>query len=290
MRSARRWIGALPVLSLADQARDLSQRGVLADAGGAEPTSRPPTLTVAPTTSSPGPTSTGATDSPGQQRLVESARSRPRRTPSVATFSPGRTTNDHRRRGPATPNPALPPRPRRERRRSLAPSPSRARAPPGRAWRAPRSSARRGQVVDDRRETSSRSGRRRRRVGDELERHRHPPARRRRGRAGRRDRPAQAASGRARIKRCPSSGAPWRRFFSQPPGGRASRPRTRRRCSASVSHCQSRTAAARSSPAGRPAARVRGEDQPPAQVCAGVASPRRRSGRPAPGSAGSEAV
>ena len=56
----------------------------------ARTTSRPPALTVAPATSEPGWTSTG-TDSP-VSRLMSTAEEPSSTTPSVATFSPGRTT------------------------------------------------------------------------------------------------------------------------------------------------------------------------------------------------------
>ena len=88
-RSARRWTGALP-----DWA-SVTSRAIWASAVSlptfvARTTRRPPALTVAPATSSPGCFSTG-TDSPVSSdwstALVPSST-----TPSVATFSPGRTT------------------------------------------------------------------------------------------------------------------------------------------------------------------------------------------------------
>ena len=57
----------------------------------ARTTSRPPALTVAPTTGSPAPTSTG-TDSPVSME-ASTAEVPSTTTPSVAIFSPGRTTN-----------------------------------------------------------------------------------------------------------------------------------------------------------------------------------------------------
>ena len=57
----------------------------------ARTTSRPPALTVAPTTASPAPTSTG-TDSPVSIE-ASTADAPSSTTPSVAIFSPGRTTN-----------------------------------------------------------------------------------------------------------------------------------------------------------------------------------------------------
>ena len=87
-RSARRWTGALP-----DWA-SVTSRAIWASAVSlptlvARTTRRPPALTVAPATSSPGCFSTG-TDSPVSSdwstALVPCST-----TPSVATFSPGRT-------------------------------------------------------------------------------------------------------------------------------------------------------------------------------------------------------
>ena len=57
----------------------------------ARTTSRPPVFTVAPATVSPVPTSTG-TDSPVSM-LASTAEAPSSMTPSVAIFSPGRTTN-----------------------------------------------------------------------------------------------------------------------------------------------------------------------------------------------------
>ena len=70
--------------------RAIWARAVSSPTRVARTTSRPPALIVAPTTSSPGPTSTG-TDSPVSSAwsTAEEPRST---TPSVATFSPGRTT------------------------------------------------------------------------------------------------------------------------------------------------------------------------------------------------------
>jgi hypothetical protein len=89
-RSARRCTGALEPWA-ASTRRATRARAVSAPTRVARTTSRPSRLTVAPATSSPGPTSTGS-DSP-----VSSDRSSEDRpcstTPSVASFSPGRTTN-----------------------------------------------------------------------------------------------------------------------------------------------------------------------------------------------------
>ena len=108
----------------------------------ARTTSRPPTLTVAPTTSSPGPTSTG-TDSPVS--IDASTADVPATTtPSVAIFSPGRTTKRSPTASWSIGNACL------GRRRAAPRRPWRpcraAPAAPRRtvAWRAPRSSARRG--------------------------------------------------------------------------------------------------------------------------------------------------
>ena len=88
-RSASRWIGALP------DCASVTRRAIWASAVSA-PTlvartiSRPYVLMVAPATSAPGPTSTG-TDSPVSidWSMADSPSST---TPSVAIFSPGRTT------------------------------------------------------------------------------------------------------------------------------------------------------------------------------------------------------
>ena len=90
IRSASRCTGALP-LCASSTSFAIWASWVSAPTRVARTISRPPAFTVAPTTASPGPTSTG-TDSP-----VSSAASTAERpsstTPSVATFSPGRTTN-----------------------------------------------------------------------------------------------------------------------------------------------------------------------------------------------------
>ncbi len=88
-RSARRCTGALPSWA-ASTRRPIRARRVSAPTRVARTTSRPPALTVAPRTVSPGPTSTG-TDSPVS--IDSSTAEEPSSTaPSVATFSPGRTT------------------------------------------------------------------------------------------------------------------------------------------------------------------------------------------------------
>ena len=88
-RSASRCTGAFPVWASVTR-RAIWASAVSSPTRVARTTRRPPTLIVAPTTSSPGPTSTG-TDSPvtSDWSTAEEPLST---TPSVATFSPGRTT------------------------------------------------------------------------------------------------------------------------------------------------------------------------------------------------------
>ena len=90
MRSASRCTGALPVWAVATS-RPICASRVSAPTRVARTTSAPEVLMVAPVTSSPGPTSTG-TGSPVSSE-VSSADVPLTTTPSVATFSPGRTTN-----------------------------------------------------------------------------------------------------------------------------------------------------------------------------------------------------
>ena len=89
-RSARRWISALPdwasSTSFAIRASWVSEPTRVA-----RTTRRPPSLTVAPVTSWPSPTSTG-TDSPVSMDM-STALEPVTTTPSVAIFSPGRTMN-----------------------------------------------------------------------------------------------------------------------------------------------------------------------------------------------------
>ena len=88
-RSARRWTSALPFWA-SSTSRAIWASWVSEPTRVASTTRRPPALTVAPTTLSPGPTSTG-TDSPVS--IEASMAEVPLTTvPSVATFSPGRTT------------------------------------------------------------------------------------------------------------------------------------------------------------------------------------------------------
>ena len=89
-RSASRWTGALPACA-AETSRAICASWVSAPTRVARTTRRPPALIVAPTTASPGPTSTGT----GSPVSIEAsiADVPDTTTPSVATFSPGRTTN-----------------------------------------------------------------------------------------------------------------------------------------------------------------------------------------------------
>ena len=90
IRSARRWTWALPFCASSTR-RAICASWVSPPTRVARTTRRPPALTVAPTTVSPSPTSTG-TDSPVS--MEASTADVPRSTtPSVAIFSPGRTTN-----------------------------------------------------------------------------------------------------------------------------------------------------------------------------------------------------
>ena len=89
MRSASRWTGALPVCASSTR-RAIWASAVSAPTLVARTISRPPALTVAPAISMPGETSTG-TDSPVSM-LMSTAEVPSSTMPSVATFSPGRTT------------------------------------------------------------------------------------------------------------------------------------------------------------------------------------------------------
>ena len=87
--SARRWISALPDWASSTICA-MRASWVSAPTRVARTTRRPPALTVAPVTASPSPTSTG-TDSPVS--IEASTAELPcSTTPSVAIFSPGRTT------------------------------------------------------------------------------------------------------------------------------------------------------------------------------------------------------
>jgi len=87
-RSAKRWTCALPFWASSTR-RAICASCVSAPIRVARTNSRPPTLTVAPMTSSPGRTSSG-TDSPVSSE-ASTAELPSTTTPSVATFSPGRT-------------------------------------------------------------------------------------------------------------------------------------------------------------------------------------------------------
>ncbi len=90
IRSARRWAAALPFWA-SSTSRAIRASRVSAPTRVASTTSRPPAFTVAPVTVSPTATSTG-TDSPVSIE-ASTAEAPSTTTPSVATFSPGRTTN-----------------------------------------------------------------------------------------------------------------------------------------------------------------------------------------------------
>jgi hypothetical protein len=98
-RSASRCAGALPDCAAATS-RAICASCVSRPTLVARTTSRPPALTVAPTTASPGPTSTG-TLSP-VNRLASTALVPLWTVPSVATRSPGRTTKRSPTRSSAT--------------------------------------------------------------------------------------------------------------------------------------------------------------------------------------------
>ena len=255
-------------LRLGDEPADLRERGVGADADVARTTSRPPTLIVAPTTASPGRTSTG-TRLAGQERLVD-------RGAALLDDAVGRdllarpddeAVADARARRPGC---AAPRRPRRARLTSLAPSSSSAwSAAPGASLR-PRLEVATGEDEghDDGRDLevdlagASRRGRRRGRRPSAS------AARRRRGRRARRPTSPRRRACRPRSA-CPSSprrgsGSARRR------GGTASRPRGRRASPAAArATASSRTAAARSSRAAARAARAR----PRRSAAAGAAGP-----------------
>ena len=122
IRSASRCTSALPFCA-SSTSRAIWASWVSAPTRVARTTSRPPALTVAPATASPGPTSTG-TDSPVS--IEASTADEPSVTsPSAAIFSPGRTTNS----SPTARSPTGTSRstPSRRTETSLAPSSSSAR-------------------------------------------------------------------------------------------------------------------------------------------------------------------
>ena len=89
IRSASRCTGALPLWASCTS-RAIWASSVSAPTLVARTTSRPPALTVAPVTASPGPTSTGTGSPVSSEASIADEPSST--TPSVATFSPGRTT------------------------------------------------------------------------------------------------------------------------------------------------------------------------------------------------------
>ena len=88
--SASRWTGALPAWASATM-RPICASVVSEPTRVARTSRDPHVLTVAPVTASPGAASTG-TDSPVRSE-VSRAEEPSTMTPSVATFSPGRTVN-----------------------------------------------------------------------------------------------------------------------------------------------------------------------------------------------------
>ena len=126
-RSARRCTLALPFWA-SSTSRAIWASWVSEPTREASTTSLPPEFTVAPTTASPGPTSTG-TDSPVSME-ASTAEVPVTTVPSVAIFSPGRTTN----RSPTASWPTgirvsvCPPGPSRSTATSLAPMSSSARS------------------------------------------------------------------------------------------------------------------------------------------------------------------
>ena len=87
-RSASRCTGALPLWACSTS-RAIWASAVSAPTRVARTTSRPPALTVAPVTASPGPTSTGTLSPVSNEVSMADVPSST--TPSVAIFSPGRT-------------------------------------------------------------------------------------------------------------------------------------------------------------------------------------------------------
>ena len=134
-RSTSRWIGAFPACASATS-RAICASAVSAPTFVARTTSRPEVLIVAPATSSPGPTSAGTGSPVSIDWSIAEAPSST--TPSVAIFSPGRTT----KRSPACSSSTgtTTSRPSRSTRASLAPSSTSARiaAPERRLARASR--------------------------------------------------------------------------------------------------------------------------------------------------------
>ena len=90
-RSASRCAGALPVCASSTSSRHAARAGCRRRPGSPARRSRPPALIVAPTTASPGSTSTGTGSPVSSEASIAEVPSTT--MPSVATFSPGRTTN-----------------------------------------------------------------------------------------------------------------------------------------------------------------------------------------------------
>ena len=90
IRSTSRWMGALPACA-SSTSRAICASAVSPPTRVARTSSRPNVLIVPPATSSPGPTSTGTGSPVSIDRST--AESPSSITPSVANFSPGRTTN-----------------------------------------------------------------------------------------------------------------------------------------------------------------------------------------------------
>ncbi len=119
-RSASRWTGATPDCASVTR-RAICERAVSAPTRVARTSRRPPALTVAPATSSPGPTSTGTLSPVSSERSI--AEEPASTTPSVAIRSPGRTRKRSPTRSSATGTcRSLPSSPRSD--ASLAPSSS----------------------------------------------------------------------------------------------------------------------------------------------------------------------
>ena len=210
MRSASRCTGAFP-LCASSTSRAICASAVSAPTRVARTTSRPPALTVAPATSSPGPTSTG-TDSPVS--MLMSTAERALLDDAVGGELLARPHDEAvARPRAARPARAVPRRPAPSTRDVLRPEREQRlqRGPARGAWPAPRSSGRRAGRWSRCPRSRGRSGPRpRRRPGRARTTSacRSPP--RRRGTARRRDH-SQAASV-PRLISVSIVAAPWRRF------------------------------------------------------------------------------
>ena len=125
--SARSWVRDLPVWA-SSTSRAIWASWVSAPTAVARTANSPVVLMAAPTTIDPGPTSTGS-DSPVITEL-SSAERPSTTTPSVATFSPGRTTNSSPTRSPSMGMVVSPASPGRRTRTVRAPTSASARS----AW------------------------------------------------------------------------------------------------------------------------------------------------------------